>query len=308
MAINPFFGNFRNEQKLLDDLTVETIKAMGLDVYYIPREYVKYDQLFGEDILSKFQYAYPIEAYTSDVMRFGGQKDIISKFGIEITDRMTFQISITRFRTEVTSRSPEILKPREGDLIYFPLSRHLFEINFVEDEDPFYQHGGLTTYQIVCELFTYSNEAIQTGNTDIDVVEEERKMFLTKITLGSANTALTVFAKGDIVYQVSGVTNGSYSQKTYQATVADFSSGTNTFLYVSDETGTLNTGINTQTIIRKDGLINYFVSAKNDTTINVTKDPKILQSSGDNTHIDVLKNDKDLFDFSDVDPFSEGKY
>ena len=242
MAINPYFGNYKNEQRLLNDLTIETIKAMGLDVYYVPREYLKLDRLFGEDVLSKFTIAYPIEVYQQDVMRFGGQRDVINKFGIDITDRMTFLMSITRFNEEIRSKQPEIIKPREGDLIFFPSSSHLFEINFVEDEEPFYQHGGLTTFTLSCELLTYSNETIDTGNTVIDKVEDERKMFLTKITLGTSNTGITAFAKGDLVYQVAGVTNGVLSQKTYQATVADFSPGVTTYLYVSDETGTLQTG------------------------------------------------------------------
>ena len=308
MAINPFFGDFKNEQKLLDDLTIETIKATGRDVYYIPREYVKTDRLFGEDILSKFTYAYPIEMYVQDVFKFDGERDVVTKFGIDITDRLTLQVSITRFNQEIGSRNPDIQKPREGDLIYFPLSRHLFEINYLEDEVPFYQHGALTTYTLTCELFTYSSEEIDTGNSDIDSVQENRSMYLTKITLGSVNTASTTFRKGDIVYQVAGVTNGAYVDKTYYATVADFSTGTTNYLYVSDETGTLLSGASTQTIIKQDGTVNYYVDGSTATTINVTKDPNILESSGDNVVIDMLINKDDLFDFSEIDPFSEGKY
>lgn len=308
MAINPFFGDFRNEQKLLDDLTIETIKATGRDVYYIPREYVKTDRLFGEDILSKFTYAYPIEMYVQDVFKFEGERDVVTKFGIDITDRLTLQVSITRFNQEIRNRNPDILKPREGDLIYFPLSKHLFEINYIEDEVPFYQHGAITTYTLSCELFTYSSEEIDTGNTDIDSVQEDRSMYLTKITLGSANTASTTFRKGDIVYQVAGVTNGVYADRTYYATVADFSAGTTNYLYVSDETGTLLSGASTQTIIKQDGSVNYYVAGSAATTINVTKDPNILESSGDNVVIDMLINKDDLFDFSEIDPFSEGKY
>jgi hypothetical protein len=308
MAINPYFGDFRNEQKLLDDLTIETIKATGRDVYYIPREYVKLDRLFGEDILSQFKYAYPIEMYVQDIFKFDGQRDVITKFGIDITDRLTLQVSITRFSQEVTARHPELNKPREGDLVYFPLSKHLFEINYIEDEVPFYQHGTLTTYTLTCEAFTYSNETIDTGNSDIDLIEEERKMFLTKVTLGSANTGITGFRRGDIVYQVAGVTSGSYSNKTYVATVTDYIQGLNNYLYLSDETGVLLSGASTQTIIRKDGLVNYYIQNIESTNINITKDPKILESSGDNAQLDILQNNDDLFDFSEIDPFSEGKY
>jgi hypothetical protein len=308
MAVNPFFGDFRNEQKLLDDLTIETIKATGRDVYYIPREYVKLDRLFGEDILSKFTVAYPIEMYVQDIFKFGGQRDVITKFGIDITDRLTLQVSITRFKQEVTTRSTEVLKPREGDLIYFPISKHLFEINYVEDEVPFYQHGALTTYTLTCEAFTYSNEEITTGNTEIDEIETVRKMYLTKILLGTPNSGITAFSRGDVVYQVAGVTNGAFVNQTYMATVADFVGVTSAFLYVSDESGTLLQGSSTQTIIKKDGTVNYFVSGTDSTNINVTKDPLILESSGDNAILDMIKSGDDLFDFSEIDPFSEGKY
>lgn len=308
MAINPYFGDFRNEQRLLDDLTVETIRAMGRDVYYIPREYVKLDKLFGEDILSKFRFAYQIEMYVMDVIKFQGQKDVATKFGLDITDKLDLQVSITRFKQEIYSKNSDILKPREGDLIYFPLSKHLFEINSVEDEIPFYQFGSLTTYTIKCELFSYSNETIDTGITEVDEVENNRKMYLSKITLGNSASSSTIFKVGDIIYQVAGVTNGNYVNATYTAVVADFVNGATKYLYVSDEDGTLLPGISTQTVIDKNKLVKYYVSGLTGTNINVNKDPKILESAGDNKELDLNQNSNTLFDFSETDPFSEGNY
>ena len=308
MAINPYFGDFRNEQRLLDDLTVETIRAMGRDVYYIPREYVKLDKLFGEDILSKFRFAYQIEMYVMDVIKFQGQKDVATKFGLDITDKLDLQVSITRFKQEIYSKNSDILKPREGDLIYFPLSKHLFEINSVEDEIPFYQFGSLTTYTIKCELFSYSNETIDTGITEVDEVENNRKMYLSKITLGNSASSSTIFKVGDIIYQVAGVTNGNYVNATYTAVVADFVNGATKYLYVSDEDGTLLPGISTQTVIDKNELVKYYVSGLTGTNINVNKDPKILESAGDNKELDLNQNSNTLFDFSETDPFSEGNY
>ena len=308
MAINPYFGDFRNEQRLLDDLTVETIKATGRDVYYIPREYVKLDRIFGEDILSQFKQAYLIEMYVMDVIKFQGQKDVATKFGLDITDKLDLQVSITRFRQEVYTRNSDIFKPREGDLIYFPLSKHLFEINLVEDEIPFYQFGALTTFTLKCELFSYSNETIDTGITEVDEVETKRKMYLSRITLGNSASASTVFKVGDIVYQVAGVTNGNYVDATYTAVVADFVSGATKYVYVSDEDGTLQLGASTQTVLDKTKTVKYYVTAIDDTTVNVTKDPKILESGGDNKELDIDQNDNDLFDFTETDPFSEGKY
>lgn len=308
MAINPFFGDFKNEQNLVDDLTIETIKAMGRDVYYIPREYVKLDRLFGEDILSKFTKPYMIEMYVQDVQRFEGQRDIVTKFGIDITDRLTLQVSITRFNQEIRSREPSIKKPRAGDLIYFPLSKHLFEINYVEDEIPFYQHGALTTYTLTCEAFSYSNEEVSTGIEDIDDVEDTRKMYLTKITLGSLITATSAFEKGDIVFQVAGNTFGVYANRTYTATVVDYITGATKYLYVSDEDGTLQTSSTTQVVYNENKSVGYYASSKEVTNINVNKDPQIEESSLDNRQLDILNNTGSVLDFTENDPFSEGHY
>jgi len=129
MAVNSYFKFAQADQKLLDDLTIETIKVTGQEVFYIPREYFKLDRILGEDIQSKFLSSYQIEAYIATIFKFDGQQDIITKYGIMNTDRMTIQISKTRFEYEIKRKKPEILKPREGDLIYFPLSGSIFEIN-----------------------------------------------------------------------------------------------------------------------------------------------------------------------------------
>jgi hypothetical protein len=184
----------------------------------------------------------------------------------------------------------------------------LFEINSVEDEIPFYQFGSLTTYTIKCELFSYSNETIDTGITEVDEVENNRKMYLSKITLGNSASSSTIFKVGDIIYQVAGVTNGNYVNATYTAVVADFVNGATKYLYVSDEDGTLLPGISTQTVIDKNELVKYYVSGLTGTNINVNKDPKILESAGDNKELDLNQNSNTLFDFSETDPFSEGNY
>ena len=119
MATNPYFKSYDSkvEQSLINDLTIETIKAMGRDVIYIPRDYLIIDNLFGEDPESKFSQGYPIEMYMIDTDRFQGNRDIVAKFGIQITDRTSLSVSKTRFENEITSHRNEIKKPREGDLI-----------------------------------------------------------------------------------------------------------------------------------------------------------------------------------------------
>jgi len=175
MARNPHFReNVSGEQKLVEDLSIELIKTMGKDMVYLPRTLVNKDDLFGEDVSSKFSNGYPIEMYIQSVDGFEGEGDILGKFGIEIKDRVTLIVARKRFNESVGSYA-ELERPQEGDLIYFPLSDGLFEINFVEHENPFYQVGKLFSYRLDCELFTYSHEDFETGDSKIDKTESDRQ-------------------------------------------------------------------------------------------------------------------------------------
>jgi hypothetical protein len=173
MPVNPYFKDYSGEQNLAEDLTIETIKAMGRDMVYIPREKYNQDFLFGEQTGVNFKTGIPLEMYIDSVMGFQGQGDIASKFGIEIKDSVNLTVSKKRFIEEVQTRIPSITRPREGDLVFFPLARAIFEINFVEHENPFYQLGKLYCYKLTCELFNYNREEMNTGNTDIDAVVPE---------------------------------------------------------------------------------------------------------------------------------------
>jgi hypothetical protein len=168
MATNPYFYNYGNEQNLVEDITIEIIKATGQDCLYIPRKYFNIDKLFGENPASSFSKTYTLEMYLQSYKGFEGT-DIISQFGIEIKDKVTLVFARKRFKDEITINDTSITRPREGDLIYFPLSKSLFEINFVEHENPFYPLGKLYSYYITAELFTYSYEKIDTG---VDVLDE----------------------------------------------------------------------------------------------------------------------------------------
>ena len=174
MATNPHFNkNFKEEQDLVEDLTIEIIKTMGRDMLYIPRNYVTQDELFGEQKGNYFKDGIPIEMYIDSVSGFEGQGDIATKFGIEIRDNVLLTVSRKRFVQEVQTRFPDITRPKEGDLIFFPLARALFEINFVEHENPFYQLGKLYSYRLTCELYNYNQESFTTGNTDVDAIVTE---------------------------------------------------------------------------------------------------------------------------------------
>lgn len=169
MATNFFFSNFQNsqEQVLIEDLIIESIKIYGLDMYFIPRNPTAIDKIYDEDPLREYVHSVPLEMYIKNVEGFAGEGDFLSKFNIEIRDQITFTISRRAFSNEVGVLEG-ISRPREGDLIYFPLNRKIFEIKFVEHEAIFYQLGALQTFDLKCELFEYNNEYFATGIDDID--------------------------------------------------------------------------------------------------------------------------------------------
>ena len=169
MATNFFFNNFQNsqEQILIEDLIIESIKIYGLDMIYVPRNPVSIDVIYGEDPLREYLHAIPVEMYIKNIEGFAGEGDFLSKFNIQIRDQITFSIARRVFTNEVDVLEI-ITRPREGDLIYLPLNQKLFEIKFVEHEAIFYQLGALQTYDLKCELFEYNNEYFETGIENID--------------------------------------------------------------------------------------------------------------------------------------------
>lgn len=179
---NLYFNNFAftQEQRLIEDLIIESIKIYGIEVKYMPRTLVAEDNLFGEDVLSAFNDAYNIEMYIKSVDGFQGDGDFLSKFGLEIRDEMVLTVSQRRFGEEIIvledspfGQEDTIVRPAEGDLLYFPLNGKIFEVKFVEHEAIFYQMGSLQTYDLTLELFEYSHERFDTGITEIDSIETE---------------------------------------------------------------------------------------------------------------------------------------
>jgi len=160
----------RSEQTLTEDLTIEAIKMYGTDIIYMPRETIERDDIFGEDIITKFDANYMVEIYIETVDGFEGGQDVLAKFGLQIVDQATFIMSKRRFEETVFNQ----VRPMEGDLMYLPLSNSIFEINHVEHENPFYQLGKLHTYKLTVELFTYSHEGFDTGFKEIDRVNDDR--------------------------------------------------------------------------------------------------------------------------------------
>jgi hypothetical protein len=178
MSTSPFFNqHYRPESRLYEEIIIEQIKAFGTDVYYLPRKLVREDKLFGEDVLSEFNDAYVIEMYYENESIGAGEADALSKFGLELRDEAKFQVAKLRFE-QLISLDQNLIsstRPNEGDLIYFP-SQHrkkLFEITFVEEEE-FERLHNIPVFTLTCKLFEYSNEALDTGVAEIDVIEDLR--------------------------------------------------------------------------------------------------------------------------------------
>ncbi len=212
MSVNKYFRNYSygREQRVEDDLIVEAIKIYGVDVQYMPRTIFNEIEEFGEDPLSQFNLAVPIEVYVNNLENFQGEGDFLSKFNLEIRDQITLTMARRRWdqiRTEKLSDevgniylietnpagyssntdnylleagsangySISSTRPLEGDLIYIPFINNgngaIYEVKFVEHERIFYQHGKLYTYEMACELFRYNSERLDTGNNDVDIIE-----------------------------------------------------------------------------------------------------------------------------------------
>ena len=198
MALNPFFlQGSQTEQRLVQELINEQLRMYGVDVTYIPRKFVKKDSILREIQSSKFDDNYIIEAYVNTYEGHSGSGDILTKFGMSLRDELTITISRERFEDfispflEAESDDEIVLssRPREGDLVYFPLGQRLFEVKFVEHEDPFYQLGKNYVYQLKCELFEYEDEVIDTSIDEIDEQVQEEGYITTLKLLGIGATA-----------------------------------------------------------------------------------------------------------------------
>ena len=180
MAVNHYFqggngiGN-TNEKRLYEDLIIEGLKIYGQDVYYLPRTIVNRDLILGEDSLSKFDDSYLLEMYMETTEGFAGEQEVINKFGLEIREDTTFMLAKRRWQDAVDSVHTMIKegRPNEGDIIYMPLMNSFFEIQFVEDQEPFFQLGNLPVYKLKCTRWEYSSERLNTGVTDIDSAEDQ---------------------------------------------------------------------------------------------------------------------------------------
>ena len=159
---------------------------------------VSEDKVFGEDSLSKFEDAYMLEMYVDNVDGYEGEKELMSKFGLDIQDDATFTVARRRWEQFVTVDNNIVVssRPNEGDLVYWPKGSKLFEITFVDHDDPFYQVHNLPTYKLKCKTFEYSSEELDTGIAAIDAIETDNSLdqLSHQMTLENATTFNEFFA------------------------------------------------------------------------------------------------------------------
>ena len=213
--LNPYFlQGSSSEQRLVQDLINEQLRMYGQDIVYLPRNIINKNTILREITASEFDDSFRIEAYLVNYEGFGGQGDILSKFGVKTTDEVTFIISKERYEDFISpfiSLNPQIeiaSRPQDGDLIYLPLDNTIFEIKYVEGKKPFYQLNNLYVYELRCEVMDY--EADDVINTSIDEVDESVKDFgyITKlIMVGSGATS--AFANVETANKIFNVFTGS---------------------------------------------------------------------------------------------------
>lgn len=179
MATSVYFNNYNalNEQRVVEDLIVESIKIMGFDAFYLPNDNeAARDLLYGEDPVKKFETAFPVEFYLSSTLEYGGEREFFSKFGLEIKNNVNVIVSKRTFSQRVPQNT--FTRPREGDLIYVPFlngTGELFEIKFVNHTKDFFTLGRKIPffYELEMEKFKYSQEVIDTGVAEIDEVVDD---------------------------------------------------------------------------------------------------------------------------------------
>jgi len=285
MPTNVFFNHaVDTEQMLMEDLVVESLRMYGHEIFYLPREVAEQEDIFVEDVRSTFGDAYSIEAYIENTEGFEGEGDLFSKFGIEIRDQATFIISLRSWERFISldENLASSWRPNEGDLIYFPLSGSMFEIKFVEHENPFYQVGKLFVFKCQCELYEYNQDDFDTGIAGVDDVEVENAYSI-KYTMSSVTGA---FELGEQV---------KLADNTIVGEVQSWDATTN-LMYVMNLTGqTITAGSST------------FTGVTSSATATVSAVGNELDMDADelaqNEEFDTKGNS--YLDFSETNPFGE---
>ena len=286
MRNNYFSHGTRSEKNLYEDLIIEQLKIYGHEVHYLPRKTVTEDKILGEVPDSQYTENYMIEMYVEDVNGFAGSGDLVGKFGLEIRDELTFVVSRRTFEMLVDqpSNTISINRPVEGDVIYMPLFKKFWQVDFVEDEDPMYQINDLPIFKLKCSVWEYSSELVDTGITEIDEKLENVSLdlLLNQITLESGTTS-------------AGSLMAEQSDGNIEALLSEAGA------YLVDETDGDN-------IILEDdpNYVDYIIQ-EDALTGNLATDSSGASniSFDDEAGLNDTNSSNDIFDFSEKNPFGD---
>jgi len=297
MATNMYFSQgSRSEQQLYEEIIIESLKIYGQDIYYLPRDIVNKDNILNEDASSRFNSSYKIEMYIENIEGFDGEGDLFTKFGVEIRDQATFIVAKKRWEQTVARYDNEIqgVRPFEGDLLYIPFSKKLFQIMHVEHEQPFYQLKDLPTYKLRCELFEFSGEDFDTDIADIDGIERQYG-YEYLLTLDSASGGFTLGETVNQTFSDGVVMSGEVSRWSDSDRILGvINAGADDGLYHSFITGR-------QIVGTKD--VDLGVGTANSiATVSAVAEDNQLSNTEQNTYFDTLT---DFLDFSESNPFGD---
>ena len=305
MPVNVYFNPaVQTEQNLYENLIIESMKTYGIDVYYIPRNITRLDNLLNEDIASTFGSAYLIEMYLEDTSGYAGEQTIMSKFGLEIRDTSNWIVSKRRWEEFIGIQNNEIVagRPNEGDLIYIPITGSFHEIKFVEHESTFYQLGNIFVYKLQCETFEYANERFSTGVDIIDGIENTYA-FAQKLLVADGN-GIQFLADEDVRQLVGYNEDGTPIYVTGNIGEVDYLSAVSATITVNQLNSSSNVGrfiVSSNNPERRlEGLTSGAIwgVAFADATDTMPNDPdadnKNFETEGDS-----------ILDFSETNPFGE---
>ena len=291
-----FSDQVKSEQNLYENIIIESLKIYGQDVYYLPRTLVNEDRIFGDDVPSQFNSSYKIEMYIENIEGFDGEGDLFSRFGVEIRDEATFVVARKRWSQTVGKYQNEIssIRPNEGDLIYLPLTKKLFQINHVEHEQPFYQLGNLPLYKMRCQLFEYNDENLDTGVNTIDAIEQANayeyilNLNATSVANRIGDTATQILDSASGLQMVGEVSRWSDSDQNLH------------LIHIGANDGKYHEFVTSRPIkITGDG------RADSDFTIlTITENNKISNNEQNNDFSDLSD---DFLDFTEDNPFGDAE-
>ena len=285
MPTNVYFNHaVQTEQHLYEDLVVESLRFYGHDVLYLPRTIVEEDSILNDDVQSTFGDAYSVEMYLENVEGFEGEGDLVSKFGVQIQEEATFILSLRTWERFISldSNLATSLRPNEGDLIYFPLTGSMFEINFVEDQDPFFQMSKMFVFKMRCSLFSYGGEDFDIG-TAADLVEAD-SAYTIELTMNTGS--------------------GNYIHGENLTTVIDSATVTvGEVVLWQPQSRKLTIKDNTRTLQVNDILTG--ATSGNIRTIGAITDVLTFGQDHSAQNIEFEQQDSSYLDFSEVNPFGE---